>query len=114
LFNFQKSPGNNVWGKESINWMDDEKALDFTLNQKKNERLQFKVGAAILPRAAIDRINKFYGLTRPIRYERDPIKNVNPYHGNLLLKDDTVGATKTMIRCQLACACQPPVLQEDK
>ncbi|MCK4828141.1 hypothetical protein KA005_71085 [bacterium] len=114
LFNFQTPLSNNGWSKESINWMDDEKTLDFTLNQKKNGRLQFKVGAAILPRAAIDKINKFHCLTRPIRYERDPIENVNPYHGNLLLKDDTGKAEKTMIRSQLACACHPPVLREDK
>ena len=114
LFNFQKSPNNNGWSKESINWMDDEKALDFTLNQEKNERLQFKVGAAILPRADIDRINKRHSQTRPLSYERKPIENVNPYHGNLLLKDDIGNPEKTMIRVQLAIACQQPVLRGDK
>ena len=64
LFDFQGSPRrNDGWTEESINWMDDEHALGFTLNQVKDGgELQFRIGVAILPRAELDRVKKRQGL----------------------------------------------------
>lgn len=88
------------WIEESINWMVDVKAIDFTFEQKNDDgELQFTVGIAILSLIELNRIkrkhrNFFY-------YERRYKKN-NKYHGNLLLKADIKKERKRMIRDVLA------------
>lgn len=83
------------WIAESINWMFDVKAIDFTFKQMKEDgKLQFSVGIAILSLIELNKIkrkhrNFFY-------YEKDPTKD-NHYHGNLLLKADIKKERKRMI-----------------
>jgi hypothetical protein len=107
LFDFQESPHrNDGWTEDSINWMDDKDAMEFTLNQVKDSgELQFKMGVAILPRAELDRIKRRHGFAGHFDYERAPIEE-NQYHGNLLLRSDVSKHLKNMIRSALALAAQ--------
>jgi len=85
----------NGWIPESINWMFDVKAIDFTLEQKNEDgELQFKVGVAILSLIELRRIKRKHRSF--FSYDKDPIEN-NPYHGNLLLKADIKKERKRMI-----------------
>jgi len=92
------------WTEESVNWMDDDNAVPFTLRQeKKAGELQFKAGVAILPRTDLDKIKKkYYGL---LEYERSPLE-ANSYHGNVLLKGSFPSHLKTQVRALLAHASQ--------
>lgn len=109
LFSFPKNRCRcDGWIEESINWMDDEHALEITLNQKKEDgELQFKIGIAIIQRTELDRVKKKYGGL--LNYERQPIQEnldqgtaANPYHGNVLLKRDMTSSLKSQIRALLA------------
>lgn len=85
----------NGWIPESINWMFDVKAIDFTFEQKDvDEELQFKVGIAILSFIELKKLKRKH--KNFFCYEKDPIKN-NHYHGNLLLKDGIKKERKRMI-----------------
>jgi hypothetical protein len=89
MFQFQKRKDcrEDGWIEESVNWMDDEDAISFTLGMKKDDKIttKFKVGLALVPRHELDRIQKTYG-SRVFKYERDS-KPDNSYHGNLLVSD---------------------------
>jgi hypothetical protein len=109
LFSFPKNRCRcDGWIEESINWMDDEHAIEITLNQKKqNGELQFKIGIAIIPRMELDRVKRRYAGI--LDYERRPIPEdlnhgvkANPYHGNVLLKGDMFSSLKGQIRALLA------------
>ena len=67
----------------SINWEYDQDAVQFTLNQTKNDRPQYPGGVAILVREEIDRwkLNTAYN---QLSYEKQPLSD-NRYHGNLLI-----------------------------
>jgi hypothetical protein len=102
LFDFPGDrPRQDGWIEESINWMDDQHAIDFTLRQTKDDgrSLQFNVGVAVLSRSELNKIRRrhtdFFG------YERARTED-NVYHGNLLLKADIRKERKTMIRAKLA------------
>jgi len=111
LFGFSSDP--NGWIRESINWMDEQCVIDFTLNQVKVDGTpKFRSGVAILVRADIDRISKRHTLTQPLSYERASTEE-NPHHGNLLLKHDIKKNMKGMIRSALAYACKI-IPREDK
>lgn len=86
----------------SINWNDDDEAIDFTLNQKKeNGELQFKAGIAILPREHIDYMNTLSTINELLSYERRSMEK-NPYHGNLLLSDDVSKPRMKLIAATIA------------
>jgi len=88
------------WGEESVNWMDDEEAIPFTLKQaKETGELQFKEGVAMLPRAELDKIRKRYN--NLLDYERAPLE-ANSYHGNVLLNGNLPSHLKTQMRALLA------------
>ena len=73
LFHFEQSRDNGGV-EQSINWKDDESAIDFTLNQKKaNGDLQFRAGVAILPRSEIDRLSRLPAIRGLLSYERSPL-----------------------------------------
>jgi len=100
LFCFSKNRcRGDGWIEESINWMDDELAIDLTLNQRKlNGELQFRAGIAILPHAELKSVKKrFFSI---LDYERRP-KDDNPYHGNILLNSKINNTLKTHIRVLL-------------
>jgi len=92
------------WIEESINWMDDEHAIDATLAQTKDGDFQLKVGVALIPRSELDKLKKRTG-TGSFDYERARLPD-NDYHGNLLLKEDVEKTLKTMIRSALALAAE--------
>lgn len=104
LFYFQDVDRGDGWREQSINWEDDEKAIGLTLAQTRDDgQLQFRAGAAILPRTEIDRINRQPTVSDLLDYERDPI-NGNLYHGNILLKAGTSKRTMKLIAAGLALA----------
>jgi hypothetical protein len=112
LFDFHKSHRPDGWLEESINWMDDQNAALFTLNQRKEGReFQFKVGIAILERVELDAIKKRIGFSGYFDYERARMEG-NGYHGNLLLKENTEKRLKNMIRSALALAVSEIVLRD--
>ena len=83
------------WCKQSINWEDDNEAIDFTMNQRKETgELQFSAGVAILQRLELDRLKNRPTVKGIFKYERGEL-TLNKYHGNLLLKNDT---TKTKMK----------------
>ena len=107
LFPFHADPsGSDEWIPESINWMDDEGAIDFTLCQKKEDgHEQFRVGVAILPRSELDKLKRRTGITESFDYERAPLPN-NHYHGNILVSSKLSKTIRNMIRSALALASE--------
>jgi hypothetical protein len=92
------------WVEQSINWEDDNLAIELSLNQQKeNGDFQFKVGLARIPREEIDRLNKQPTVNGVLDYERQPLED-NPYHGNLLLRSDVPKRTMKKIAAGLALA----------
>jgi hypothetical protein len=87
----------------SINWFDDEKALDILLNQRKEDTnaLQFKGGVAILSKNWVDIMIKNPAGNGIINYERNELLN-NKYHGNLLRLASLSKSQKIMISSTLA------------
>ena len=107
LFTEFKDTGRTDEFKElSISWLDNDGALRSVLEQTKEDgTLQFKYGAAILMRDEIDKQklkNKL--INTLLSYERSPL-NANPYHGNLLLKNDANRLHKYMVASALALNC---------
>ena len=115
-FQFREEHCNDgEWIKESINWKDDENAISFTLAQKKKDtdRFQFVAIASIL-RDELDNIRKKSPYSDFFNYERDPEKNENEYHGNLLLKKNASKILKFNIRHVLAFHCKDIIMREDR
>ncbi len=100
---FEFKPHGSLAGawEQSINWYDDESAVEFTLNQKKqgSNELQFKAGAAVVLRSEIDRLKTFVVVNGRLSYDRQPLQ-YNPYHGNILID---VGVNKKVM-LQIAAA----------
>ena len=104
LFYFKEHARHDGWVEQSINWEDDDSAIGFTLNQRKeNGERQFKAGVVIVPRDEIDRLNRRPAVNSILSYERRPLKN-NPYHGNILLRVNVPKPTMKMIAAGLALA----------
>lgn len=90
------------WIPESVNWMDGENVISFTLNQRnEDDELQFAAGIAILLRGDLDRLRRRTGFSDKLKYERDPLPQ-NDYHGNILLSNSLSKTKKRMIRNALA------------
>ena len=88
----------------SVNWYDDELALNQIINQTddKGEKI-YKVGAVILSRIELDRLcNRNPIFKENVRYERDPIKGKNKYHGNILLKKEILSKSQKKLRDLIA------------
>ncbi len=85
----------------AINWNDDDGVIEFTLQQKKEEQYQFKIGVAVLSRFEIDRLNNLHAIHGSLSYERSPLED-NPYHGNLLIKNDVPKSKRKMIAAAIA------------
>jgi len=105
-FDFLKGDRKDNWKEASINWMDDECAIDFTFKQTKDSgELKFKAGIAILPRSELDRIKKNYKFIGNFDYERK-LENDNDYHGNLLLNAKISNYKRDVIRNLLVFAAK--------
>ncbi len=68
--------------------------------RKENGELQFKMGVSILPREELDRLNHLPTINGILSYERRPLEG-NPYHGNLLLRDNTPSVLMKSIAASL-------------
>ena len=92
--------------EESINWNDDDDAIEFTVYQKRIDgEYRFKGGAAILSRKKVDDIMKLPIGRGYLKYERDKLPD-NPYHGNLLVVKDMEKWRRTIIIASLAGCCK--------
>jgi hypothetical protein len=90
LFEFKDYSRIDKQLETSINWEDDEEAINFTFNQKnKDDTLQFKGGLVILPRNQVDNLINQPTLRGILSYERQPIPKINKYHGNILIAENT-------------------------
>lgn len=105
LFYFSFPEREDGWKELSINWMDDDVSVEFSMDQKKDDgSIQFKAGLAIIPREEIERLSRSPTLMKGIlTYERKILDN-NPYHGNLLLHKDVSKSTMKKIAAGLALA----------
>jgi hypothetical protein len=98
--------------EQSIFWKDDEGAIELILTQKKDDRIQFKMGAAVLLLSEIERIKLNPNVKNKLAYERRKQKD-NPYHGNLLLKKDTKDPLMKRIAASIALTC-PHIISSEK
>lgn len=86
----------------SINWFDNEDALNTIRKQTKvNGEFQFKVGAAILLREKLDDLCKNPSIKGKLAYERRIVEG-NEYHGNILMEKGLTKVKKNMIAAGLA------------
>ena len=111
VFDFKPNDSrDDEWLENSINWEDDDYAIAVTLNQRKDEKLQFPLGVATLPRRVIDKLNTLPTIKgrNLLSYERQSLKH-NHYHGNILLKPDTETGTKRRILAVLALHLSQPI-----
>lgn len=93
VFYFHSQHVRDGWLEQSICWEDDANVIALMLGQKKGEKgdgeIQFKAGLVRVARSYMDYINKVPSRTKGLlSYERKALNN-NPYHGNLLLKENT-------------------------
>lgn len=78
------------WTEQSINWDDTQEARTILLEQTKEDgTIQFQEGLAVLDTGKLDNVREMPAVNGLLDYERSPIKSINPYHGNLLLKNST-------------------------
>lgn len=77
----------NGWKESSINWEDDDGAIEQLRSQRKNGRFQFEPGIVRLFRSEVDAIIKDFNAHEKFRYERNKIDG-NDYHGNLLFSEN--------------------------
>jgi hypothetical protein len=101
--------------EESINWNDDQNALNFTLNQKKkNSDTYMFIGVITLRRKDIDYIRKLPTIRDILSYERknDEDNPENIYHGNLLLRKDTPKHIKASIKGTIATHCARAIMRD--
>jgi hypothetical protein len=112
LFHFKdEHKRDDEWIEQSINWEDDDAAIEFTMSQRKDDgEIQFKAGIVILPRREIERISRQPTVHGIVSYERQPLEN-NRYHGNILLRADTPKPTMKKIAAGLALAVSRVVRQ---
>lgn len=109
LFQFNNVHRADGFSEESINWMDDHNAIDALFQQRKEDStIQFKFGAAVLPRKELDKIKKGRWIKDRLLYERAMIEG-NDYHGNVLLSKETPRRRKRII-CALLANCVEEIL----
>lgn len=95
----------------SINWVDDEGAVDVLLNQVNTKKncLQFCGGYCRFKRQVLKEVFRAYISNKHVSYERRPIEAdpdsgivENHYHGNILMKNQLSKSAKTNIQVALA------------
>jgi hypothetical protein len=92
------------WFENSINWEDDDSVVEFTLRQEKLDgNLQFNGGLVIVPTEELNRLRNRPTIKSLLSYRREPLPD-NPFHGDLLLRDDTSKPTMKLIAAGLALA----------
>jgi hypothetical protein len=87
----------------SINWEDDDWALGHTLDQRKSDGTpQFRGGVAVVERVELDRLRTTPLCAGVFGYERQPVRGINDYHGNLLLDPSVPNEKRRRIAGTLA------------
>ena len=102
-FQFDNTGRADNMHEASINWLDDDGAIEVALSQKKdNGKLQFQAGVAKLN---LNTVKLFLATIQnsTFSYERAEIDG-NPYHGNLLIDGNTPKQIKSLISNGLALA----------
>ena len=94
---------NDSFHEASINWEDDNNAVNVLLKQKKDgtDDIMFKYGYARLPLNLVKATLKSYIDKDYLDFERKPLIN-NPYHGNILMNGSIKKQEKTMLQSNLA------------
>lgn len=102
---------NDGYRELSVNWVDDEGAVEMILNQINVSKhcLQFKGGYCRFSRSTILIAMKHFIDNGHLSFERQPIEKDeenevkgNPYHGNILMKKDLSKSAVTNIQVTLA------------
>ena len=92
VFYFDSQHVRDGWLEQSICWEDDVNVITLMLEQRKGDKgdgeIQFKAGIVRVARSCVEIINKVPRTKDLLSYERKALNN-NPYHGNLLLKENT-------------------------
>ena len=108
---YDKTDRNDDYCELSVNWNDNEGALETLLVQRKPHKdyPQFKIGYCKIKKSMMKMLMKQFIDDKVFSYERRPIIEdleadiaANPFHGNLLLKKDVENAVKKNIQCALA------------
>lgn len=105
----EEARGNDGFREISVTWLDCEEAI-LVLKDQLNERKgtqQFQGGYCRINRTKMELMMQAYTNVGRFKYERRPmeattINKANPYHGNLLVKNDL--ATNDMINIQASLA----------
>ena len=106
----------------SINWVDDEGAVDVLLRQTKIRKgavqPQFRAGYCRFARATLHNALDSFFVNGYLSYERKPLEadELNPenkYHGNILLNKDVSKPLKQNIQATLATLAGPVVRRDD-
>ena len=114
-FQFDPSSDHPELDEASINWYDNEEAMQIAWDQKKNkddELPQFKGGVAILSRASVDYVFSQPYMIGMLQYERKPSIG-NPYHGNLLRKHGLTQNMRNFIASTIAMVCVDEIIPRE-
>lgn len=110
-FQFDDCKRDDNMHEASINWLDDSRAIDIALSQRKeNGKLQFQAGVAKLD---LNMVKLFLAAIQnsTFTYERAAIDG-NPYHGNLLIHGNTPKQIKGLIANGLALAAGTNIIPQ--
>ena len=103
LFAFNGNSRSDRQLESSINWDDDAEAINFTLNQKNSDGTsQFKGGLVLIPRSELDHLRVLPTIRGILSYERQPILQINKYHGNILVAGNIPKLLKKSIASSIA------------
>lgn len=104
LFQFDICERPDGFDEASITWYDNQEALGIIMNQKRRGKddFQFKIGVAILRRCWLDDVISRPNSKNALAYERRPIGDENPYHGNILRKSNLLPGSKQLFAAAIA------------
>lgn len=86
----QQLPENGFY-KISINWEDNAGVENFTLNERLDDgSYHYNGGAARVSLERLELMRQDPPWVGSVEYNREPIAEINEYHGNLLLNEDRI------------------------
>lgn len=94
-------PRSDNFHELSINWVDDDGALDLLMNYKKGTEIHYKGGACKTALSTFTEWTKKYAAAMHLKYERQPLEE-NKYHGNILRSPDLRGDVFKVFALHLA------------
>jgi hypothetical protein len=110
LFQFTNKLGNTKsdFYEESINWYknedDNDEALRHVFNQLKDDRIQFRFGAAIYSTEEMNKLQKHHWLRDIFNWNEDPT-DTNDFHGNLFFHRSGKTHHRRLLTHRLAADC---------